>query len=362
MKIIEIQDTSTIQAITAEQAFPQFLQSWGWKSFQEAYGRKTMLLGAQKDHELLAFALIIIHALPFGKCFFYCPRGPVFAAHLTQPERGEVYRLFWEYCNAQRQAQDIFLRIEPPERAENRIWFENDLTRNAPMGWKHASFVQPQDTWILDLRKNDETLLAGMHPKTRYNIGLAQRKGVCVRAAGKKGAASFLATLQKTARHQDIQLHNLKHYQLLLEMSGITELPSEMPRDDMSNNIYEATFQGKTVASYLMIFYKNTATYLHGGTDYAFRQLMAPQLLQWFTILEAKKMGYHYYDFFGIAPHSAESRHPLWELSRYKRGFGGFEMNYVGAYEIIFEKYWHQLYCFTKKISRLKRLSFHSCL
>jgi lipid II:glycine glycyltransferase (peptidoglycan interpeptide bridge formation enzyme) len=109
------------------------------------------------------------------------------------------------------------------------------------------------------------------------------------------------------------------------------------------------------IAANLMVFYGDTATYLHGASNYAFRALMAPNLLQWNLIQEAKKRGFKYYDFHGIAPNE-NPKHPWAGVTRFKKGFGGEIANYPGTYDFIYETGWYKIYKLFRKINRLIKI------
>ena len=105
-----------------------------------------------------------------------------------------------------------------------------------------------------------------------------------------------------------------------------------------------AEYERQIIAANLVNFYGDTATYLHGSSSSKNRQVMAPHLLQWEQIKEAKNRGMKYYDFWGFD----EDKWP--GVSRFKKGFGGEIVEYAGAYDLIWNKLWYQLYNLAKKI------------
>jgi lipid II:glycine glycyltransferase (peptidoglycan interpeptide bridge formation enzyme) len=108
--------------------------------------------------------------------------------------------------------------------------------------------------------------------------------------------------------------------------------------------IYFAEYEGKVLCANMMIFYGDTATYLHGGSSSADKNIMAPHLLQWEQIKLAKAKGYKYYDFWGID----EIKWP--GVTRFKKGFGGFEVDYGGTWELAITKWKYTLYKLIKRI------------
>lgn len=96
-------------------------------------------------------------------------------------------------------------------------------------------------------------------------------------------------------------------------------------------------------------FYGDTATYLYGASSDENRSVMAPFLLQWRLIQEAKKEGFRYYDFFGIS----DKKWP--GVTRFKKGFGGETVSYPGTFDVIFDKANYGFYQILRKARRLFR-------
>jgi lipid II:glycine glycyltransferase (peptidoglycan interpeptide bridge formation enzyme) len=94
---------------------------------------------------------------------------------------------------------------------------------------------------------------------------------------------------------------------------------------------------GQPLAAMLLIRYGDTATYSHGASSDNARNLMAPHLLQWKAIEEAKADGFKLYDFRGIAL-SDDPTHPWAGITRFKAGFGGRVVRYAGTYDLPLRK------------------------
>ncbi len=197
--------------------------------------------------------------------------------------------------------------------------------------------IQPQKTLVLDIAKPEEILLNQMHQKTRYNIRLAQRKGVTVQPTTNNQQSTieiFLNLLEKTAGRDKFRLHPKKYYQKMLEVLGKKGMMK----------LFLAKYQNQIIAANLVCFFGQVATYLHGASDYNFRQLMATHFLQWQAISEAKKLDMKYYDFWGID----EKKWP--GVTRFKKGFGGQEIIYPGTFDLIFQPLWYQAYNLARRV------------
>jgi lipid II:glycine glycyltransferase (peptidoglycan interpeptide bridge formation enzyme) len=141
----------------------------------------------------------------------------------------------------------------------------------------------------------------------------------------------FWRLMKKTSERDKFFLHPRDYYKKML-------------KDFSCAKLVAATHKGQMISVKILVFFGDTVTYLHGASDYDFRPLMAPYLSQWFSIQEAKKRGYKFYDFWGIN----EQRWP--GITRFKRGFGGQEISYPQAHDVVFQPKWYYVYNLIKKI------------
>lgn len=285
----------------------------------------------QKNTNWLLLALVIKHTLPAGKSYFYLPRGPVveFLKFGEQKPALILDELIHIMKSMARHEKAVFFRIDPEwvDAPEMREFLKTSGFR------KSKKEVQPRETRILDIYKSEETLLVDMHQKTRYNIRLAEKKGVVVTKT--QNFEEFWGLMQETAKRDTFKLHPRTYYEEMLEIGKVYGRSSE---DGLTIELFIAEHKGNTVAGAIVAFFGKRATYLHGASSEEHRNIMAPHLLHWEIIKEAKKRGCTEYDFWGIS----ESRWP--GVTRFKRGFGGREARYIGAYDFVFDAFWYGLY------------------
>lgn len=278
-----------------------FLQSWEWGELQREYGRKVWReQGAQ----------IIRYELPANRGYFFSPYGPV----IWQEEI-----INWLEENAAKE-KCIFWRYEPKEK----------IDINARRVRDH----HPSQTLVLDLRQSEETLLQQMHAKTRYNIHLAHRHGVAIKVSqDMREIEIFYELMRETAQRQKIRIHPKSYYQLMLHTLG----------DRGMLKMYLAEYQTNVLAVAVMIYFGQTVTYLHGAMSQENKNVMAPYLLHWRAMQEARQAGFSFYDFFGI------SDSPKWRgITRFKKGFGGREVQYAGTWELPLNNLWYKAYHLAK--------------
>lgn len=353
-----------------------FLQSWEWGEFQCSLGRKIWKIGAIEDDMphgeetgelksrvpnpktqtssksqnpnsktgIMAVALLIRHDLPFGMSYLYCPRGPIVSKSKTENEKLKILEyLFNKIKKIALQEKSLFLRIDPAIEM-NREYFKSFR--------KASSEIQPKDTLILDLAKTQEKLLAGMKQKTRYNIRLAEKRGVEVFVASdyEKYFSDFWNLIEETSERNKIVSYDEKYYRKMLEVlrennfakngSGVVS--------ELRAKLYLARYEGRIIAANIVLFFGDIAVYLHGASSGKYRNVMAPYLLQWEQILNAKNRGYKKYDFWGITINDEKEK---WRgLTRFKKGFGGQEESYIGAHDFPFDVWKYDLYVKAKNI------------
>ncbi len=299
-----------------------FLQSWEWGTFQEKAGAEIARWRGDG-----ALALLIKRSLPLGRAYWYCPRGPLGEDGLKK------------LSDAGALAGADFFRFEP----------KTDPSAEAGMA-KKIRDVQPGQTLLIDLRQDEEVLLAAMHEKWRYNIRLAERKGVRVFMAGEKDSTAldvFWSLMTETTERDRFRAHDKDYYRLMLET-----LPGDPSIDGQTRPVARLLFaehDGKILAASLMLYFGRTAIYLHGASSRERREVMAPQALQWHAMQDAKAWGYADYDFWGVAPEGAEN-HPWAGITRFKRGFGGRYIRYPGTYDVSLSRFWYGLYSFTRRL------------
>jgi len=194
--------------------------------------------------------------------------------------------------------------------------------------------MQPKQNFIIDITLSEEELLAEMKSKTRYNIRLAKKKGMEIMVTREqKYIDKFIDLVEQTAKRKGVSFHEREHYLKMFKC---------IPEDILQ--LYVAKYEGEVIATNIISFYGGVATYLHGATSDKFRNVMAPFLLQWRAILDAKKRGLKYYDFGGIFPDSQDSGKQ--GITRFKLGFSPKTKPFqtIGSYDVLLNKFRYKLY------------------
>ncbi|MCX6798235.1 MAG: peptidoglycan bridge formation glycyltransferase FemA/FemB family protein [Candidatus Falkowbacteria bacterium] len=317
------------------------MQSWLWGELLVTEGRKITRLAYRSGPELLGVLTVEENVSYLGK-YYYAPKGPILKLDTGEASNFNSFNFIKEFEELSRPKKIIFLRFEPSVDFLNglnlnNLPFESDsLKLKSKLGIKliKTKDIQPAKTLWLNLDKPSEQILAGMHPKTRYNIRLAEKKGVIVRAGGIADWPAFWELMATTAGRDRFRLHSPAHYKKFLNYPDFIKL-------------FVAEYQGQIIAVGLFSYFANTVTYLHGASANSERNLMAPYLLQWEVIKRAQADGYKYYDFYGID----EKKWP--GVTRFKLGFGGEVAAYPGTYDLVFRPTAYRLYTLLRRIKKI---------
>ncbi len=304
-------------------------QSIEWKTYQESLGRQTRLYGLKNSSgEIEATALVIIDKTAFRLSTWDIPRGPIF----DDPKSGE--ELINHIIKEAKKDRCMTLYFSP--KNETQL-----LTTNYQLSTRHE---QPTATLTLDLTLTNEELMKQMKPKGRYNIRLAQKKGITVTESNDVDA--FYELLKKTSKRDGFRIKTKIHYEKFLETLPESFLllasRSESGTQDSESGtnktlIPDSGFRipdSAPIAALIGTTHKNTGYYYYGASDDRYKNLMAPYLLQWEAIRLCKDRGCITYDLFGIAPND-DPGHPWAGVTRFKKQFGGEVVEYPPEREMV---------------------------
>lgn len=305
----------------------EFLQSWTWGEFQRSAGKAIIRLEVVRGETVVAACLLVPHTTRLGKSFLLSPRGPAIDPSLSDSERREVWSRLLSEISRMRPASTMFLKVEP------------NVAPPEGLGLVKGTAIHPEQTLLLDLKKSDDELLKAMRQKTRYNIHLAERKGVRVEwSRSPDDVERFFSLLQQTAKRQGIGIFPRSYYATMVK--------------ELRENIEVAVvwFENTVISAALLTRFGDTMTYVHGASSNEYREAMAPHLLHWKSVQRARDLGCTVYDFFGVST-GEDARSDWVGMTRFKLGFGGTVHAYPGAFNLIFERGWYYAYHFAKRIA-----------
>jgi peptidoglycan pentaglycine glycine transferase (the first glycine) len=306
------------------------LQTAEWGELKGSFGWEPVRL-VSGDYGVQ----MLFRKLPLGFTVGYLAK-PLNDERWTIDDGRSIVDGLWSEIDALcRRKRAIFLKIEPD------AW-ETDLTPGIP----HPAFrisphnIQPPRTVIISLEGSDDDILSRMKQKCRYNVRLAEKKEVTVRAWD--DLDGFHRLMQVTGGRDGFGVHSLAYYKKAFELfhsAGLAEL-------------LVAEFESRPLAALMVFALGKRAYYLYGASTDEERNRMPTYLLQWRAIQWAKSRGCTEYDLWGVPDVDEatleaqfENRHDgLWGVYRFKRGFGGQVRRAAQALDKVYMPLLYQLY------------------
>lgn len=316
-----------------------FTQGYFYGTWQKDMGRKVRRFKVLKNKYLVSYFQVIKYSIPLGKSYLYIPHGPVIKEKLTE----NFLKLFKQKIEKiAKEENAVFLRFNcsPVQNSKGL----DEYFKKAPYYSYQSAFFQSKFDWALNIEKSEEEILKEMHQKTRYNIKLAERKGVKLKMISGKSltdySEKFYDLLKETGERGKFSLHPKEYYKNIFK-SGET---------DKDIAIFVAEYEEKILAIHLIYFYGDTAFYPFGASTNLYRNLMAPYLVHWKAIQEAKKRNCKWYNF-GAIDVGKKVKHENWDgISSFKQKFGGQLIEFGDFYDQVFEPFWYLLYNLRKRI------------
>ena len=314
------------------------LQSPLWARTKRALGHgiRSFHYEVEGTHGTL---LTVLSPVGGGRRIAYAPWAP--DEPVSEGEQGHYLESIGELLAEELSSKTIFVRFDLPwsspyaeegEEApdtrfrEMRMNFSTDhwALRKAP------SDVQPPHTLVVDLTPREEEILARMHPKTRYNVRLAGRRGVTVREGSPEELGHWYAIYEETMRRNHTRVHGEKFFDALIE-AGEHQEQTPSPAQT-SLKLFLAEQEGELRSGMILAMQGEYALYLYGASATRGRESMSTHALQWHAIRYARAAGCTEYDLSGI-PDDANPSHPMHGLLRFKLGFGGHHVVRRGCWD-----------------------------
>jgi lipid II:glycine glycyltransferase (peptidoglycan interpeptide bridge formation enzyme) len=310
-----------------------FLQAGEWGELKSGFGWRPVRLVVGESG-----AQILFRSLPLGLTLGYIGKA---AAKQIQPRDADD---FWSEVDALCRSRHAFLcKSEPDEWVDEGEGAQPEpavqpSSKTTVVASAHS--VQPRRTITLDIRPDEDSILAKMKQKCRYNIRLAEKKGVVVRPWS--DIPAFHEMLVATGKRDGFAVHSASYYQRAHELfhpSGMCELLA-------------AEFDGQPLSALMVFARGGRAWYVYGGSTDRERERMPNYLLQWEAMRWARGRGCREYDLWGVPDEDEsvleagfeERQDGLWGVYRFKRGFGGTVRRAAQAFDRIFDPLLYRAY------------------
>lgn len=375
------------------------MQSWEWGAVREAEGKTVVRFVYQghpeqseasnssphaddcqlKTHDSVSMAddcQLSTNDLVFQMTLHPIPHTGYFIGYIPKSSwpPTEFLRYLKSYCLKHR---ILFVKFEPDvlQNAKSKAQIEGLHVSSHPL---FTSWNQ-----VLDISKSENELLAAMHPKTRYNVRLAAKKGVTVtEMTNNEGYAIFEKLYFDTTKRQEYRGHLPAYHRNIWEhlkaeshesvesLDSIVIPPDGSPRiypalreagipspsshpersasgvegSRLTSRILIASYQGEPLAAFQVWHFKDTIYYTYGGSSEKHRNLMAANLLMWETVRLGQRLGARTLDMWGSLPPDHDASDPWAGFTRFKSGYGTTFVQYVGSYDMVANSLLYRLY------------------
>lgn len=348
-------------ALIASLPNPHLLQTWEWAQIKAKNGWQAMPFVWYTEHGgastsfsttqdktsqglPVAAAMVLKRAIPvrgFAKkiCVLYVPKGPLL-------DWGDVklrQRVINDLQILSRREGAIFIKADPdlalatgiPGSADDTPNLGGQMVRSEleQRGWIFSQDqIQFRNTVVIDLSPSEEELLSRMKQKTRYNIRLAEKKGVTVHAGSTADFPMLYRMFAETSVRDGFVIRDENYYHTVWQtfMQTASVKPSTFTVPYAVPMIAEV--EDQPVAAIFVFFFAGRAYYINGMSCEAHREKMPNYLLQWAALQRAKAAGCKQYDLWG-APDEFNEREGMWGVFRFKDGLGGLVVRTLGAWD-----------------------------
>lgn len=392
MQLIRNIDSNRYKEWNETHQYGQILQSECWGQFKSKGLWSYELIGLEDDNkQLIAACMMLKRKLPgINKYMFYASRGYVLDYH-----NEDIVKIFTEQIKRYAKSEKaVMVKIDPcvkyrqydkdGKRVEDGFNHQKVIDELIELGYKHKGItldfdgIQPRFVYQLPMDKDLDGLMASFHHKTRYNIRLASKKGVEIYEGSREDLVDFERIMQITGERDGFITRPLSYFEqmydtlhpagklklymakydvckaLAINTEALTKEEKKKKPDEnrlIKLNKEKSELQvlveehpsGVIVSGTIMLINGKTAWYLYGASDNLYRNVMPNYLIQWKMIQDAYNQGCTLYDFRGISGDLSEEHH-LYGLFRFKKGFTGEFVEYIGEFDLIISPFFYTLF------------------
>lgn len=301
--------------------YAHFLQSTEWARVKYMW-KNEIVIAEDENGKIKGAMSLLIRKIPLFKyTMMYSPRGPV----CDRYDEDVIKELIAGAKELAKKYHSYVLKIDPdmPVSDEKfcnimkKLNFRFDKSKN-------FEGVQPRFVFRKDVSGMDEdALINSFESKTRYNLRLAMRKGVTARIGTREDLPAFREIMMTTGVRDGFLPRSLEYFEKMYDEMG----------DAL--RLYLIYYNDVLVSGSIAILYGNKVWYLYGASSNEYRNVMPNYLMQWEMMKWALENNCEVYDFRGVSGDLNKGQQ-LGGLLRFKKGFGGELVEFVGALDYLF--------------------------
>ncbi|MBO4934567.1 MAG: peptidoglycan bridge formation glycyltransferase FemA/FemB family protein [Clostridia bacterium] len=326
MEILKPENYAEFEQFNRNHPRGHFMQSAEWAALKNDWKREVVVT-RNGDGSIRGGISILVRKIPMTPyTLMYAPRGPIF----DEDDSAAFADIVNGARSLAKRHRSVCLRMDPDIRADYEPFKKAlESMKLKVKGGKNFETTQPRFVYRMDIKgKTEDEVMANFTSKTRYNVRVAIKNGVETRVVNgdPEAIAQFHALMTVTGERDGFICRSKEYFERLLKSLG----------EDA--RLYAAYYNGEMIAGTLAIRYADKVWYLYGASSNKERNRMPNYLLQWDMIRWAIESGVSVYDFRGVSGDMDESN-PLYGLYRFKRGFNGELVEFVGEIDAVFKRF-----------------------
>lgn len=310
---------------------PHVLQSWEWGEVKAQTGWHAERFVAQTPAGSLAFQFLWRQPIPqLPVRVAYVPKGPA----LDWSNLDLVDHALDAIEATARRYRCIFVKVDPDVREDTT---SGRLVLHAleRRGWRYsAEQVQFKNTAFTDLRGGEEAILAAMKSKWRYNIRLAEKRGITVRRGDEKDLAGFYALYAETGDRDGFLIRPADYYMATWRRFLQAQREPGNPAGG-ALLLAEHADDPQPLAALFLLRYGDVAWYFYGASSDRHRRDMPNHVLQWEAMRWAMAQGCTRYDWWGAPTVIDDPDDGMQGVWQFKQGFGADFQPHIGAWDFV---------------------------
>jgi lipid II:glycine glycyltransferase (peptidoglycan interpeptide bridge formation enzyme) len=318
------------------------LQSFEWGEFRQGTGVKVIRRGLLEGAKLKSGFQLTIHPIPHTPFTIgYLPKGEMPSEALLE-----------ELKKIGKEERCVFIQLEPNVIASQSSKFKVQSSKSGLRPAARPLFTKY--TFILDLKRSEEELLANMHQKARYNIKVAKKRNVTVVEDNtQKAFNEYLNLTEETTRRQKFFAHTLDYHKKMWEALRVQSSKlkvQSVDKDQLTAHLLTAKYKGKVLTAWILFVFKDTLYYPYGASSSQNREVMASNLVMWEAIRFGKKLGLAKFDMWGALGPDPDRSDPWFGFHNFKEKYGPEHVEFIGSFDLVINPLVYQLYKIADKL------------
>ncbi len=281
------------------------LQSWEWGEFRAQTGVKVVRESGLQ---------VTIHRIP------HSPWTVGYAPKIITPLNQGIVKTLRKIAT---ENSCIFIKVEPKVEVQELGSRKLELGK---LGFVAGRPLFTKYNFVLDVTPSVSELMASFKQKTRYNIRVAEKRGVSVAIDNSSEAfETYLSLTQETTARQGFYSHSSDYHQKMWEVLHPAEIA----------HLLVARYNGEIITTWILFKFGDTLYYPYGASTREHREVMANNLVMWEAIKLAKQWKLKYFDMWGALGPQADLKDSWYGFHTFKSGYGARHVEYIGTWDYV---------------------------